>query len=409
VFRAVFGSLRLPPAALGAALVALVAKLLLASTTFGTTDVRSFLYFALRDEATGAVSVYERVKTFNHPPTMLAALRAMHSLAGLTGIPFAFWLRLPAIAADLGSLLLVAAWLHPARGPARTALVLCAAAPVSVLVSGFHGNTDPVMMFLLLLSIALLDRSRPAWLGGAVMGLALGVKIVPLVFWPAIFLWLPDLRQRVEYFGVALLAMIATWSPVLVVAPALVAVRVFGYVTEAGDWGVPRLLSAVALASVRELYREQGRFLLLAAVVALPVWMNRGPRRPALLLQLGVVAFAFLALAPGFGLQYLAWLVPFTVALPLAAGAAFHATSGAFLAAVYTFWCQMPPGSPGDPDWLGPAFWSRGLPWNIAAASRVGTWRGELVLLEVACWLAVVAGLACLLRSAAVARGATRA
>lgn len=405
MIRAALGFLRLPPAAIAGALVALAAKLLLASTTFGTTDVRSFLYFLLQDQAAGPVAVYERVKDFNHPPSMIFALEAIHRLAEATGLSFSFWLRLPAILADIGSLLLVASCLQPARGFGRTALVLCAAAPVSVLVSGFHGNTDPVMIFFVVLSIALLERSRPVWLAGVAMGMALDVKVVPLVFWPAIFLWLPGSRKRIEYFGAALLAVLAAWSPLFFASPELVARRVFGYASSYGIWGLSRILSAAPpLAPAADLFREHGRILLMAAIVALSWWMNRRERRPALFRQIGVVAFAFLALTPGFGLQYLAWLVPFTAVLPLAAAVSFHVASGAFLIAVYTYWCQMPPGSAADPDWFGSSFWSRGLPWNIANAHRIGSWRGELVLLEAACWLAVVASFALQVRAAAAER-----
>ena len=387
------GSLRIPPAVIAGAVVALAAKLLLASTTFGTTDVRAFLGFLLQDQAGGPVSVYEKYKDFNHPPSMLPVLAGMHRLAEATGISFSFWLRLPAILADLGSLALVASCFQPARGFGRTAFLLAAAAPVSVLVSGFHGNTDPVMIFLVLASIALLERSKPAWLAGLVLGLALDVKVVPLVFGPAILLAIPGWRRRIEYFGAALLVVAATWAPVFLAAPDLVARRVLGYGSRYGEWGLSRLLVS------SDLFRDHGKILLAAAIVVLSVWMNRRAERTPLFRQVAVVAFAFLALSPGFGIQYLAWLVPFTVLLPAAASVSFHAASGAFLVAVYTFWCQTPPGPGADPDWLGADFWSRGLPWDIGNAHKNGSWRGPLVILEVACWISVVAAFACLLRS----------
>ena len=383
----------LPGAVLLAALLALAAKLVLASTTFGTTDVRAFLYFFRRDAATGPVSVYERVKDFNHPPPMIPVLEGIHRLAEATGTPFSFWLRLPAILADLGTILLLAAVLRPSLAFGRTALLLCAAAPVSVMVSGFHGNTDPVMIFLVVLSVALLERSAPFWLAGAAFGLALDVKVVPLVFGPAILLWLPGWRRRLEYFGAALLVVLATWSPVFFDAPALVARRVFGYGSSFGIWGLSRLFP-------HDLLRDHGRILLAAAILALSAWMNLGGRKVALFRQLGVVAFAFLSLTPGFGVQYLAWLVPFAAALPAAVAVPFHLASGAFLAAVYTYWCELPLEPAPDPNWLGQSFWSRGIPWDVGNANKVGAWRGELVILEVACWIAVLVSFAVLLRRA---------
>ena len=49
----------------------------------------------------------------------------------------------------------------------RAVLVtLLAVAPPSILISGFHGNTDPVMILFVLLSMYLLDRKDyPAFAG----------------------------------------------------------------------------------------------------------------------------------------------------------------------------------------------------------------------------------------------------
>jgi hypothetical protein len=376
-------------AVLAAALAALAAKLALASSTFGSTDVRSFLYFFRRDELTGPTSVYAMVKDFNHPPPMIYVLRAVHALAERTGLSFSFWMRLPAILADLGTIVAVSRLVRPAGAAATAVLALCAAAPVSIFVSGFHGNTDPVMIFFVVLSIALLERARPAWLAGAAFGLALGVKVVPLVFGPAILLWLPDTRRRLEFFGSALLVVLATWAPLLVDAPVLVARHVLGYASTYGAWGLSRVLPSEDL-------RRYGRILLVLAVLALSVRMNRGTKKVELYRQAGVVAFVFLAATPGFGVQYLAWLVPFTAMLPLGGAILFHAASGAFLGAVYTYWCQRPIESP-DTNWLGRSFWSRGIPWDVANANRIGTWRGEIVALEIACWLAVLVALFVLL------------
>jgi hypothetical protein len=386
-------------AVLIAALAALAAKLLLASTTYGTTDVRSFLYFFRRDAATGPVSLYEQVKDFNHPPPMIFVLRAIHGIAEATGLPFSFWLRLPAILADLGTVWIVARYLRPAHAFGTPALVLCALAPVSILVSGFHGNTDPAMICLVVLSVALLERSRPAWIAGAVFGLALDVKVVPLVFGPAILAWLPGWRKRVEFFGAAFLVVLTTWSPVVFAAPALVARRVLGYGSSYGILGLSRILSTVpGLAGASAFLQQNGRWLLALAILGLAVWMNRPGRKVALFHQVGITAFAFLAATPGFGVQYLAWLVPFTAALPLGIAIAFHAVSGAFLAAVYTYWCQVPP-ELADPNWLRWSFWTHGIR-GVANANRIGPWKDELVLLEAACWGAVAAAFARLLRAA---------
>src|SRR5262249_31903257 len=142
-----------------------------------------------------------------------------------------FWIRLPAILADLGSACILVRLFEDRLDDLklRATLYLAVLAPVSVFVSGFHRNNDPAMIFFVLLSVFLLERSAPAWLAGLAMGMAVNVKIVPLVFWPAIFLWLPGLRRRAEYFGAAILAVVLASSPILFQEPTLLARKVLGY------------------------------------------------------------------------------------------------------------------------------------------------------------------------------------
>ena len=45
-------------------------------------------------------------------------------------------------------------------------VLLLAVAPISIMVSGFHGNTDPLMVFLVLLSVYLLEARRSTWRAG---------------------------------------------------------------------------------------------------------------------------------------------------------------------------------------------------------------------------------------------------
>ena len=394
----------IPRLALVLALVALAAKLCLAATTSGTSDVRAFQFFLKAYLGSGAAVLYDKDPNFNHPPLVLHLLEAVRWLANATGLSFSFCLRLPGILADLGSFLLLARIAAPeleseSRGrSARTALALVAVAPAAILVSGFHGNTDAVMVFFTLLSIRLCASPRLVALAGLAMGASASIKIVPIVFWPAIWLWLPDLRRRVEYFAAAFLVLVAGAAPIVFQEPALLARKVLGYAGSYGLWGLSRLAEAVP--SVSGAYRPAGRWILLAVLLALSFWMNARPRKPALFRQIGVLATAFLALAPAFGLQYLIWILPFLVGLPLAAVATFLALSGAFLALVYTFWCQGVEQSSGVTNWLSAEFWRLGTPWDYANADQLGPWRGELVPVEIACWLCVVVLFALQVRAA---------
>src|SRR5262249_15968953 len=141
-------------------------------------------FFLQEYRGSGAKLLYEKDSEFNHPPFILHWLSAIRWLWLATGFRPWFLVRLPLILADLGSLFLVARLLRPAlAAPGRRfTLLLVAAAPASILVSGFHGNNDPVMIFFLLLSLVLLERPAPDWLAGAALGMAVNMKVVPLAF-----------------------------------------------------------------------------------------------------------------------------------------------------------------------------------------------------------------------------------
>jgi hypothetical protein len=393
-----------PRLALATAICALVLKLYLAWTTIGTNDVLAYWYFLQEYRGSGLILLYERDSEFNHPPFVIHWLMALRWIHLTTGAPPWFCLRLPPILADFGSCLIVARLLGPrlALPSFRLGLFLVAAAPVSVMVSGFHGNNDSVMMFFVLLSILLLERSSPAWLAGIAMGMAVNMKIVPLVFWPAFLLWLPGWRKRAEYFVAAVVVVAAASSPAIFEAPELLAQKVLGYKSSYGLWGISRLLaSAPALSRA---FESWGRLVLAGALVALAAWMNLGRSKPALARQIGVLALGFLALTPGFGVQYLAWLVPWMACVGGGAAIAWTVATTFFLVLVYTFWCQGVNFEAGDPNWLHASFWSQGLPWSFANANTMGEWRGPIVPVEIAAWLATVGAFASALRAAALER-----
>lgn len=356
-------------------------KLYLALTTAGTLDAAGFADHLSKIEQLGGLGAY-RVRgafnnPFNSPPFMIHALRAMGWLARATRLPFPFWLRLPCVAADVGSFLLVRRLLARALpGRDQTApLLLLALSPVSIIISGYHGNTDPVMIFFVLLAAELCERKGGGWAAGLALGLALNVKAAPLLFAPALALYLPTWRARARFCGAAAAAWFVGSLPYVVQDPPLVARAVLGYGSIYGVWGwtyfVARLRpQTVAFAhppfdvvGEHATYVAAGKLLLVALVVASSVWMNRRGRRVPLLVQCGLTASLFLALAPGFGTQYLVWLVPWVAALALWAALAYHLTAGVYLFLSYT------------------CFWQAACADEVLSSFRLAAWVASLVAL----------------------------
>ena len=81
----------------------------------------------------------------------------------------------------------------------------------------------------------------------------------------------------------------------------------------------------------------------------------------------GLIYLSFLVFTPGFGVQYLSWVVATGIFLGLYGSFLYSITSGIFIFSVYTYW-------------------SRGFPWYNADSDIAGPWKGVSENLEVLAW-----------------------
>jgi hypothetical protein len=334
---------------LAAASCALGLKLFLAVTTAGSIDVAGFSDQLAKIKELGGIGAYHALGKFgnplNHPPFMIHVIKAMGYMAEHTVLPFSFWLRLPATLADTGSLFLV--WKILERSQQLTVkpatLLLMAACPASIMISGYHGNTDAVMMLFVLATVFLLNTTSPSWIAGLAFGMALNIKVAPLIFVPATFFYLASLKQRMQFFGAAFVVFLVGSMPYIAQDPKVITRIVFGYGSLYGNWGwtwFAKLWTNVPVSVDENSYQPTGihatlatvgKYLMLAVIFALSWRMNRRRIKPHLFFQYGVVVFTFIALTPGFGAQYFAWVVPFVVALGFWPTVLFYLTSGLYL------------------------------------------------------------------------------
>jgi hypothetical protein len=329
-------------------------KVYLAINTLGSPDVLGYQDYLVKIRSVGGIGAYYAGgaydNPFNVPPLNIPVIRAMGWFADVSGLPFRFWLRLPCIVADIGSLLLVASLLNNQAGKSKfTLLLMLGLCPASIMISGFHGNSDPVMIFLVLLSIYLLEKTKAPVLSGLAFGLALSVKVVPLIFVPAFLLYLSTLRARAVFTVTAAGVFVLGAMPYVLLDPQIIAAKVFGYSSYYGVWGWTRFLSTVLgptssshPSGVHATLNVAGKILLLVSICALCIWMNNRKEKPALFIQCGLVTFLFMALTPGFGIQYLSWCIPFVVVLGIWPTLIFYLASAVFLAIDYHCWAWWP-------------------------------------------------------------------
>lgn len=361
-----------------AAAVAFLLKVALAATSYGTNDVQTFEEMLEKLQKQGARTLYlegtdilldGRVvgpMPMNHPPMVLTMLRVWGGLRDVTGLRLGFWIRLTCAFADLLTL-----WgvyrLVGIEGRRWIGVLLVALSPASILISGFHGNTDPIMIALVVLAVFLLERRDAPWWAGAAFGLACSVKVWPILLAPVFLLSGGALRRRVRFAAAALGTALAAALPWREAGFRLMFERVFHYGSLPGWWGITYL--------VRD-SQTPVRAAMFACILAGAVLMYR--RVPSLFDRCAVSTFLFLFLAPGFGPQYLAWGVPWTAAAGWRSAAAFQLAAGVFLFGMYTAWSA---GFPWDfanaHKYLIPAWTFRFglLAWVATAVMAVDVWR----------------------------------
>lgn len=372
------------------AAVAFVAKQVLSWFTFGSNDMIIWGDLIEGLQQYGTFDIYRHVLYSNHPPLILWLLQAAWFLHERTGIPFPFLWRFVPILADAASVFVI--WrlmgLHGARH--RTAVcVLCALSPINFLLAGFHGNTDPVLAFLVLVCIYLFETERYEWMG-AVYGLSLCVKVVPLLVFPVFLYFVAQRRKVLQFLLPAAICPLVVFTPyVLHDAPSMIR-NVLAYRSIGKVWGLSRIAHWVngrdglpvewrnAAFDFYFWHRSQAGLPFYALLLCMMLAFK--PLRVSLLEAVFAAFGLFLAVTPGFGIQYLCWISLLAILVFPAAGALFNAAGGYFLARVYIYWGALAPPHVADKETA--EYW----------------WHGSDDLLCFLLWLTLVAMLVALAR-----------
>lgn len=323
-------------------LLATLAKLALAAIAGGTADIRQYLQQAQAFLA--GADVFDPANTGNNPSFFLVGHYALVSLVALvanaTGIPFGFWVKVPAIVSDL-AVCLVLRRASPAGDLAATAYMIN---PVTLLLSVHHGQIHSVAT-----AIAVWAYSRAVGGHALQSGLLLGfgasvrqhfaVLVVPLV------IRLSAQRARLIAGLVGVL--------VLVNLPLLASSYAWRFTTPAstpGIWGYsipllhgPRVLAlagfevAQPVAASADVLASHGAVLVWAWTLAFVAWswrrLEADPWHAALLFLVGIYT-----VTPAFGVQWLVWALPFWLVADPRGAMVYGALAGVYLIGTYWVW-----------------------------------------------------------------------
>jgi len=317
-----------------------VFKAWMAFKTAGAADITVWRDFLVQVKECG-VCVYEtgglmqfpggsRLNPFNHPPFIIHFLRFVDIVSSITGLRVETAFRLITSLADGGSAVVLYRLLQRDRLLRPWCFLLYLLAPASIIISGYHGNTDTVMIFFVLLTALLIEKPRAA---GVAFGMALSIKIVPIIFIPVLLLYLN--RNRRWFIVAAAVTFLIASTPFFFESPILIAREILGYRGFPGRWGwTLALFSFIGSGDVFRLITRIGAYVLLAVIAYYAVRMNRRTK-PPISFQLGFTAFLFLAFTPAWGTNYMPWLDPFAVVPGFVPALLYYLASGSLLSYLY--------------------------------------------------------------------------
>jgi hypothetical protein len=364
-------------------------RLYLVATTYGTNDANFWSGWVSIVRQIGFVRAYRLTEMINHPPPALALGMGISALARHFNFAFIDLFRLVQVIADvIAAVALYRIGLQVSVDRARALALFVLLSPAAAFISGFHCNSDPLMIALVVLAASFVGPARwQAVAVGVTLALATSVKIVPVILLPLFFIAVP--RAMRIWFTIAYSAVMAvSFLPAIIAGGLIVVLRIFGYGGSLPyDWGITGVAWAIhgtfpaGRGVARVIYNNYvlyGRFVVyLGLVIAWILLVRKRPSTaPQLLQACAIVVLLLFAIAPGFGVQYMAWVIPLIpFALPWRWAIAFNAAASAFLFTTYTVW-------------------NGGWPWWYASIKRASEYRFVASLAGYVMWIVVCVALA---------------
>lgn len=250
---------------------------------------------------------YVETPRLNWPPLWMLWLGAVGWVSAKTGLAFGALVRLLPFAADAATTALL--------GRLSLPLAVCYALhPVPLAITGTQAQLDAVPALCALVAVlAVTTRVRhAAALAGVALGVGAGFKTWPVWLAPPLALRLRERRPRLVLLSLAIGIPAVTLMPLVLFAYEGFLFHVVRYRSWPGWWGLTALGTVIrrpAAQAFSAAAAEHGAPVLLGGIALSWLLALRLSARDAAI----ATVLTFLVLTPGFGPQYLLWLVPLSL------------------------------------------------------------------------------------------------
>jgi 4-amino-4-deoxy-L-arabinose transferase-like glycosyltransferase len=312
--------------------LALAIRLVVAFAFWGSIDVTLQIYHGQRINS-GQSSWTSKLPVAYMLPAW------MQWLSRATPTPENVAQKLPAILGDMLTALLLWRLAARSRRPWLWPAVYLLN-PVTIILSAYNGNVDPIMAAAMLWALILRWKGRPVTSGFA-LGLSILMKPTALLALPP--LAFPLTWRGVRFGAAALLTVAAICAPFILIDPS------FGrflarYGGAYGEWGLPLILREIGHAidlQAANLWVEQfGRYVMVALFAVWFVYMMKRWRLASLTDNASAIAATWLffyVIATGWGAQYLSLALPFLLIVSVRLTVIYSVAATPYLLATYLY------------------------------------------------------------------------
>jgi hypothetical protein len=286
-------------------LIAFTVRIVPAALIFGTDDVVGWATWG--GLLASGKNPYASKYLLAWPPAWLPFTWLASVTAATTHVPFYLLIKLVPIAADL-----ILTWfLYSVAedygcSPWKTALAY-ALNPISIYCTAIHGQFDAIPTLCATVAVVMIGRngqSRRPVRAGVWLGVAAAFKTWPLLILPALLAPLWSIRRQAQTAAIAIGIFI---TALLLPGPFFGISTVTGvlhYRSTLEWWGLSSISFLMDAAMPADLFSAIF-FVAMGFTASLVIATHTQALRGALLLLL-----TFYVTAPGFGVQYLIWIVP---------------------------------------------------------------------------------------------------
>lgn len=309
-------------------------RILIVILSQGTNDIYYWQSHATLIDAKGLIGAYKTPGSFNHPP--LPALYAHWAYYFVDGnlLTFSRLIKLPGLFAEI-----LIIWTLFRYYSLRLS-ALYAILPAGILISSFHGNTDCLYAAFLLISTIHFTKNK-YFLSGLFFALALNVKLVPLVLLPAFLISCLSRKSFLNFSLGGITGMLPYYYPAMI-APFDMYRNMLAYNSNQDYWGFQLFFNKLRESTSYDgladtfsfFYSKIGRYIILIGTISFATH-SRLKEKIDFKTLVSLCGLWFFFTTPGFGVQYVVFILPVLLISNEEWGNFWGLWSGIFIGSVY--------------------------------------------------------------------------